>query len=672
MSDTQARILGEAADKLQEFTPLERLAVVASTRALLKVAQDGQLPASVLDPAKELSAARLARAFDAASSAVIGANAWAYSLDDQLEGLIDRLPPGTPEAIRRLVLEDGASWAERLLKGTTAAGLAGTVLGALLPRGIALLLPGVVAGPIGLAVGAAAAALWLTSMRSTTSQDRALIQSDIPGLAHLVEALARTDATLGMGDISIASVVLHIARDRPITVDLEDRLAARTCAWMNDAGGLQATVRDPEQARGAAGFGFVFLDCTRGDTLARLEAIQNCAERPLRYAILTTGRFLARTVGDDREMKAGLVEDGRLRAVLKLAAGQDDRDGGGQHIREGGAYLLYVDNQMRDSASPVLMAAIPAEAQRGFLGGWIPTFSSQARPDLVALATALTGSPQDLAKASLDLPFAPVSREDLQKGRYNLVPERHLPGMAASNVDGVLGRLAETGRRVDLTLHDVADVLKPQALQDISDDESDPSPLSILEAVPDDIDERFAVLRQPTKRVTIRQRGSKAKDRAKTQMLQQGDVVVTIRGRCGRIALVTGILPGGADGIDGWTAGQSFARLRLRAGSTVTDPVALAAYLRSPLGQAQLAAITTRGSADQISLPDLRGIRVVAPTEAEIAELRRSQARIEEIRAQIRKLEDEAMWLDKKAWPNPLIQPAERDALMNTDKGTEE
>jgi hypothetical protein len=252
------------------------------------------------------------------------------------------------------------------------------------------------------------------------------------------------------------------------------------------------------------------------------------------------------------------------------------------------------------------------------------------------------------------------------------MPERHLPGMAASTVDGALGRLAEAGRRVDLTLNDIADVLKPQALQDVSDDKSGPSPLTILEAVPDDIDERFAILRTPAKRVTIRQSGSKAKDRAKAQMLQQGDVLVTIRGRCGRVAFVPGNPPDGADGIDGWTAGQSFARLRLRAGSAVTDPIALAAYLRSPLGQAQLAAITTRGSADQISLPDLRGIRVVAPTDAEVAELRRSQARGQQLREQIQALEMEAARLAEEAWPNSLIQPVERAELMNTDERIEE
>lgn len=678
MSDTHVRILGEAAEKLQEFTPAERLAVVAAIRAVLKVAQDGRLSDKVLDPTKELSALGLARAFDFAASSEIGANAWAYALDEQLQHLIDRMPHGTPEAIRRLILEDGASGLERLLKslpvGATAASLAGTVVGALLPRGLALLLPGAIAGPIGLAVGGAATLLMIASLRSATSQDRALVQSDTPGLAELVAALAKKDATLGVGDLSLASVVLHVAQHRPITVDIEDRLAARTCAWLNDAGKLQAVVRDPDEARNASGFGFVFLDSTRSDPKAGLEELQRSAPRPSRCAILTTGRFLARTVGEDRDMKAGLVEDGSLRAVVKLASGQEERDAGAQHAREGGAYLLYIDTQARDPASPVLMAAAPSEAQRGFLGGLIDTitFSSQSRPDLQALATAITAQPRDLGKASLDLPFASVSREELQKGRYNVLPERHLPGMAASTVDGVLGRLAEAGRRVDLTLNDVADVLKPQALQDISDHEDDPSPLTILEAVPDDIDERFAILRTPTKRISIRQRGGKAKDRAKAQMLQQGDVVVTIRGRCGRVAVVPGDKPEDTVAVDGWTAGQSFARLRLRAGSAVTDPVALAAYLRSPLGQAQLAAITTRGSADQISLPDLRGIRIVAPTSAELAELRRGQVRADNLRTEIQALEAEAARLADGAWPSSLLQPAERAALTNTDQETDE
>jgi hypothetical protein len=173
------------------------------------------------------------------------------------------------------------------------------------------------------------------------------------------------------------------------------------------------------------------------------------------------------------------------------------------------------------------------------------------------------------------------------------------------------------------------------------------------------------------KRVTIRQRGGKAKDRARAQMLQQGDVVVTIRGRCGRVALVSGSPSDDPNRVDGWTPSQSFARLRLRPGSVVTDPVVLAAYLRSPLGQAQLAAIITRGSADQISLPDLRNIKIIAPTSMEVEELRRGHGRGQQLREQIQALEEEATRLAENAWPDSLIQPAERAALMNTNEETE-
>ncbi len=683
MSEAQARTLGDAADELQDLSPLERLALVAGFRALLKAARDGCLQAGTLDPERKFNSVSLARAFDLAASSGIGVNAWAYVLDTQLESLIERVPPDAVEKIRRIAAEDEQSRIERWVRnspagvatlGAAVAGIAGT----LLPRALASLAPGMISGPIGTAIGVYGALLMLASLRAATSQDRALVQPEILGLAHLIEALTAKDAVLGIGDISIASIVLHIAQQRAITVEMDDRLAARACAWMNDAAGMQATVRDPDQEQAATGFGFVFIDSVRGNARKRQPELHFAAGRPSRYAVLTTGRFLARTVGAERDVKAGFLEDGSLRAVVALPTGQDEREAGtGPLAREGGAYLVYFDTRMRDPASPILMAAAPAQTQRsilgmkaaGLLGGALDTvFSSQARPDLYALANAMMHpAPHDLQKVSLDLPFAFVERENLRKGRYNLLPERYLPGMATSTVDGVLSRLADSGRRVDLTLIDVADILKPQALQDISDDETDPSPLTVLDAVPDDIDERFAALRTPSKRVTIRQRGGKAKDRAKAQMLQEGDVLVTIRGRCGRVALVADSLRTDASGVDGWTPGQSFARLRLRAGGAITDPAVLAAYLRSPLGQAQLAGITTRGSADQISLPDLRGIRIVVPTDAEVAELQCSQARVQQLHGQIVQLEAEVDRLADDAWPSSLIRAAERAALLNEE-----
>jgi restriction endonuclease S subunit len=87
-------------------------------------------------------------------------------------------------------------------------------------------------------------------------------------------------------------------------------------------------------------------------------------------------------------------------------------------------------------------------------------------------------------------------------------------------------------------------------------------------------------------------------------MLQEGDILLSVKGTIGKIGLVTSI-----DG-EQWIASQSFVVIRLRRIGSHMDPLILSTYLRSWLGQESLNSIAGGATVSLLPMGPLRQLPI--------------------------------------------------------------
>lgn len=149
---------------------------------------------------------------------------------------------------------------------------------------------------------------------------------------------------------------------------------------------------------------------------------------------------------------------------------------------------------------------------------------------------------------------------------------------------------------------------------------------------------------QPTKEVQV----DKSNSIRRHLFLRPYDVLLIFKGNVGRVGIVPPTVP--EPGRNGWLAGQSAVVLRINDPKKM-DPRALAIYLRSPLGQRQLEAISVQGATiPMIQLRELQKLPVIIPSNKEATEIGNvldEQARIQN---EIEKLKEKQLNLANKFW----------------------
>lgn len=133
-------------------------------------------------------------------------------------------------------------------------------------------------------------------------------------------------------------------------------------------------------------------------------------------------------------------------------------------------------------------------------------------------------------------------------------------------------------------------------------------------------------------------------------LVQPGDVVITIKGSVGRVALM-----GASAQRKPIILSQSCLALRLRTGlgGRNLSPEILLMYLRSPHGQAQLTGLQVGAGVQHISPATLLGtVSVPIPSEQAYVEIRQDYDRLCELENQITNLESEIMNIASRRWPD--------------------
>ena len=233
--------------------------------------------------------------------------------------------------------------------------------------------------------------------------------------------------------------------------------------------------------------------------------------------------------------------------------------------------------------------------------------------DIVASGRELALGQAEPHKARL------VSPEEIEANELSLVPSRYLR------------RVADLGDTV--RLGDICVAIRPPVVS------KEKTPFEVAEVGLPDLNKWQAINDDIEKTIYL-------KSAPKGSMeLQPGDVVVSIKGVGGRVALM-----GRAADSRPTVVSQSCLVLRLNPGENFS-PEALVMYLRSPHGQAQFAALQVGGSVQHISPGTLMGSYVIPCLSIEThQEVRQEYARLCELESQVANIEAEITEIARRRW----------------------
>ncbi len=151
---------------------------------------------------------------------------------------------------------------------------------------------------------------------------------------------------------------------------------------------------------------------------------------------------------------------------------------------------------------------------------------------------------------------------------------------------------------------------------------------------------------QPEKRIKLT--GSVA-EKADQQKLQPGDILLTVKGNTGRVALVPDGIP------DNWVAGQVFQVIRLSKQSGITAPAYLFRYLSSPLVQAYLAGHVSGSAQPVLKTSDIKSLPVPMLSAEEQERVTDSHSSIDAAYKQIAEIEKKIHALTHQHWAIPGV-----------------
>jgi len=340
------------------------------------------------------------------------------------------------------------------------------------------------------------------------------------------------------------------------------------------------------------------LDCPSAirDSEARrvFAAHQRCSGTT--YALVSPGIGF-RTSKDLEYFREELVKKNWLDAVIALPSGANAATN-----LEG---LLLVLKQDRAPGAPIQMVAahdlLNPTKERTTRQAWNSTGSKE-------LAQLLNDRSKN-SHARL------IAAEELEANGFSFQVSRYLH----SEADLMLQRYLDSRTRVQLG--DLAEIRRPVASLGRQEDDG----IEVREVTPGDIDDS-GQLRQGSKRIRLPEA---ALAKGRQQLLEPGDVLLSIKGGLGRVAVVQ-------DLEHPTVPGQAFCVVRLRPNAPLT-PAALVQYLRSAVGQTLLNKAGQGTAVAFVPMGEVKSLPVVIPHPSE---LQRAEAVEQESVALSREVEE--------------------------------
>lgn len=288
---------------------------------------------------------------------------------------------------------------------------------------------------------------------------------------------------------------------------------------------------------------------------------------------------LFRMVGAEPVARRALIDSGRLQAVLAVPSG-----------------LMFSNTWINTS----LLMLRPSGQEKDVVRFVDLGHSRLAQKGRRGRTEVLQGTSW-LEVVSGDMPDdQTLARDVLHREIFDnntvLVADRYLNIGARQALDAFLAK-------VDVaTLDEVVELVRP-----ITISQDDAGEYTLLEAAPGDVNSRGFVT-EPKRSITV--------DRAKyikalNQQLRPGDVLLSIKGTIGAVALVPDGLPAEGENVI-WTAGQSLMILRPKK-KTRMSSIALFEYLTNAVVQQYLKSIAGGTAIQTLAMKDLKGFEVPLP-----------------------------------------------------------
>jgi len=357
------------------------------------------------------------------------------------------------------------------------------------------------------------------------------------------------------------------------------------------------------------------LDCPSAirDSEARrvFAAHQRCGGTT--YALVSPGIGF-RTSKDLEYFREELVKKNWLDAVVALPSGANAATN-----LEG---LLLVLKQDRDAGAPIQMIA----AQELLT----PSKGKSKRQ-----AWDLTGS-KGLAQLLYERKEGSharlVSAEELEVNGFSFQVSRYLH----SEDDLVLQRYLDS--RTTVQLGDLAEIRRPVASLGRQEEDG----IEVREVAPGDIDDS-GQLHQGSKRIQLPE---VVLAKGRQQLLEPGDVLLSIKGGLGKVAVVQ-------DLEHPTVPGQAFCVVRLRPNAPLT-PAALVQYLRSAVGQTLLDKAGQGTAVAFVPMGEVKSLPVVIPHPSELQQAEALEEESVALSREVEKLSRRLQRLSRHGWLEDL------------------
>jgi hypothetical protein len=357
------------------------------------------------------------------------------------------------------------------------------------------------------------------------------------------------------------------------------------------------------------------LDCPSAirESEARrvLAAHQRCSGTT--YALMSPGIGF-RTSKDLEYFREELVNKNWLDAVVALPSGAN--------ASTSLEALLLVLKQDREAGAPIQMIAAHKLLNPNKTKSARQAWDSNGVTELAQLLNDRSESPY----ARL------ITAEELEANSFSLLVSRYL----RSESDMTLRRYLDS--RTTVQLGDLAEIRRPVASLGRHEDKG----IEVREVTAGDIDDS-GQLHQGSKRIRLPEA---ALAKVHQQLLVPGDVLLTIKGGLGKVAVV--------QNLDQPTVpGQAFCVVRLRPNAPLT-PAALVQYLRSAVGQTLLNKTGHVETVSFVPMGEVKGLPVVIPSASELQRAESLEQESVVLSREVEELSRRLQRLSQQGWMEDL------------------
>lgn len=232
-----------------------------------------------------------------------------------------------------------------------------------------------------------------------------------------------------------------------------------------------------------------------------------------------------------------------------------------------------------------------------------------------------------------------IEHDEIHENNVVLLPDRYLNVGAKERLDLFLAQsdVAE--------LEELVEMIRPTSLT--QDDEGE---YTLLEASPADLNKR-GFIGNPGRAITV----ERAKyNKAFNQQLRPGDVLLSIKGNVGVVAMVSSDVPKEGE-TEIWTAGQSMMILRPKKRISMSS-LALYEYLSNATVREFLKSLAGGSAIQNLAMKDLKSFPVVMPKQETIETIKVGFAERQAILDQIEELKLKLEEVRDQTWPHDQLK----------------